>query len=54
LLQGSYPTLKLELATRLGRTRGKKRKAHITLVDAPLTHICKPLLHEVATGSLNH
>jgi NADH dehydrogenase len=43
----------LELATRLGRTLGKKGKAHITLVDAHLTHIWKPLLHEVATGSLN-
>lgn len=43
----------LELATRLGRTLGRKRKAHITLVDAHLTHIWKPLLHEVATGSLN-
>lgn len=43
----------LELATRLGRTLGKKGKAHITLVDVHLTHIWKPLLHEVATGSLN-
>jgi len=43
----------LELATRLGRTLGKKGKARITLVDANLTHIWKPLLHEVAAGSLN-
>ena len=43
----------LELATRLGRTLGKRRQAHITLVDANLTHIWKPLLHEVAAGSLN-
>lgn len=43
----------LELATRLGKTLGKKRKAQITLVDANLTHIWKPLLHEVAAGSLN-
>ncbi|SDI64334.1 NAD(P)/FAD-dependent oxidoreductase [Pseudomonas panipatensis] len=43
----------LELATRLGRTLGKKGKAQITLVDANLTHIWKPLLHEVAAGSLN-
>ena len=43
----------LELATRLGRTLGKRKKAKITLVDANLTHIWKPLLHEVATGSLN-
>ncbi|OEC32551.1 NADH dehydrogenase [Pseudomonas cuatrocienegasensis] len=43
----------LELATRLGKTLGKKRKAQVTLVDANLTHIWKPLLHEVAAGSLN-
>ena len=43
----------LELATRLGKTHGKRGTAHITLVDANLTHIWKPLLHEVAAGSLN-
>lgn len=43
----------LELATRLGRKLGKRGKAHITLADANLTHIWKPLLHEVAAGSLN-
>ncbi|MCQ4323856.1 FAD-dependent oxidoreductase [Stutzerimonas stutzeri] len=43
----------LELATRLGRSLGKRAKARITLVDANLTHIWKPLLHEVAAGSLN-
>jgi NADH dehydrogenase len=43
----------LELATRLGRTLGKKAKAKITLVDSNLTHLWKPLLHEVAAGSLN-
>lgn len=43
----------LELATRLGRTLGKRGKAKVTLVDANLTHIWKPLLHEVAAGSLN-
>ncbi|KDN97420.1 NAD(P)/FAD-dependent oxidoreductase [Pseudomonas donghuensis] len=43
----------LELATRLGKTLGKKGSASITLVDANLTHIWKPLLHEVAAGSLN-
>lgn len=43
----------LELATRLGRTLGKRGKAHVVLVDANLTHIWKPLLHEVAAGSLN-
>lgn len=43
----------LELATRLGKTLGKKGTASVTLVDANLTHIWKPLLHEVAAGSLN-
>ncbi|WP_339844517.1 NAD(P)/FAD-dependent oxidoreductase [uncultured Halopseudomonas sp.] len=43
----------LELATRLGRKLGKRNKALITLVDTNMTHIWKPLLHEVAAGSLN-
>lgn len=43
----------LELATRLGRKMGKSGAARIILVDANLTHIWKPLLHEVAAGSLN-
>ena len=43
----------LELATRLGNRLGKKNKAEIILVDAALTHIWKPLLHEVASGTLN-
>ncbi|WP_028535270.1 NAD(P)/FAD-dependent oxidoreductase [Paludibacterium yongneupense] len=43
----------LELATRLGRTLGKQGLARVTLVDANLTHVWKPLLHEVAAGVLN-
>ena len=43
----------LELATRVGKTLGKRGAASVTLVDANLTHIWKPLLHEVAAGSLN-
>lgn len=43
----------LELATRLGKSLGKRKQAEITLVDTNLTHIWKPLLHEVAAGSLN-
>lgn len=43
----------LVLATLLGRKLGKRKKALVTLVDAQLTHIWKPLLHEVAAGSLN-
>lgn len=43
----------LELVTSLGNKLGKKRRARITLVDADLTHVWKPLLHEVASGSLD-
>lgn len=43
----------LELATQLGRKLGKKKLAQIILVDKNRTHIWKPLLHEVATGSLD-
>ncbi|OOE97385.1 NAD(P)/FAD-dependent oxidoreductase [Salinivibrio sp. IB643] len=43
----------LELATKLGRTLGRKRRAEITLVDKNSSHLWKPLLHEVATGSMD-
>ncbi len=43
----------LELATSLGRKLGKKGVAEITLIDATTTHIWKPLLHEVAAGTLD-
>ena len=43
----------LELATRLGNKLGRKGKARITLIDRNHTHIWKPLLHEVATGTLD-
>ena len=43
----------LELATQLGDTLGKKRLAHITLIDKMRTHLWKPLLHEVAAGSMD-
>lgn len=43
----------LELATRLGHKLGKTDKAQITLVDKNTSHIWKPLLHEVASGSLD-
>jgi NADH dehydrogenase len=43
----------LVLATKLGHTLGKRGKARITLIDASLTHIWKPLLHEVAVGTLD-
>ncbi len=43
----------LELATRLGDTLGRKKKAEITLIDQSRTHVWKPLLHEIAAGSMN-
>lgn len=43
----------LELATKLGNTLGRRKEAEIHLVDANNTHLWKPLLHEVATGSLD-
>lgn len=43
----------LELATSLGRRFGKKGLAAITLIDAKLTHVWKPLLHEIAAGTMN-
>ncbi|MEC5341151.1 NAD(P)/FAD-dependent oxidoreductase [Brenneria populi] len=43
----------LELATSLGHKLGRKKKAEITLVDRNPSHLWKPLLHEVATGSLD-
>ena len=43
----------LELATSLGQKLGKKGLADITLLDATSTHIWKPLLHEVAAGTLD-
>lgn len=43
----------LELVTKLGHKLGKSGKAQITLVDRNRTHLWKPLLHEVAAGSLD-
>ena len=43
----------LELATRLGNRLGKKKRAHVTLIDASPSHLWKPLLYEVAAGSLD-
>jgi NADH dehydrogenase len=43
----------LELATQLGHKLGKTGKAEITLVDRARTHIWKPLLHEIAAGSMD-
>ena len=43
----------LELATRLGNKYGKRGTAQIELIDRSRTHLWKPLLHEVAAGSMD-
>ena len=42
----------LVLATKLGRRLARRGKSRVTLVDSSLTHVWKPLLHEVAAGTL--
>ena len=43
----------LELATRLGDSLGKRKVAEITLIDKNRTHVWKPKLHEIASGSMD-
>jgi NADH dehydrogenase len=43
----------LRLASLLGAKLGRRHKASITLVDRSRIHVWKPLLHEVASGSLD-
>ncbi|GAB1651356.1 NAD(P)/FAD-dependent oxidoreductase [Mannheimia haemolytica] len=43
----------LELATYLGNKLGRKQKAKVVLIDRNATHLWKPLLHEVATGTID-
>jgi NADH dehydrogenase len=43
----------LELVTQLGDRLGRRERARITLVERARTHLWKPLLHEVAAGSLD-
>jgi NADH:ubiquinone reductase (H+-translocating) len=43
----------LELVTRLGDRLGRRGRAQVTLVECARTHLWKPLLHEVAAGSLD-
>jgi NADH dehydrogenase len=43
----------LELATRLGDTLGKRGRADVVLIDKARTHLWKPLLHEIAAGSMD-
>lgn len=43
----------LELVTRLGNKLGKRGKAGISLIEKSRTHVWKPLLHEIAAGSMD-
>ncbi len=43
----------LELVTRLGDRLGRHRLADISLIEKARTHLWKPLLHEVAAGSMD-
>ncbi|MGC8470073.1 MAG: NAD(P)/FAD-dependent oxidoreductase, partial [Acetobacteraceae bacterium] len=43
----------LELVTRLGDRYGRGRRVEVTLVDRARTHLWKPMLHAVASGSLD-
>lgn len=43
----------LELVTRLGDKLGRRKKAHVTLIERARTHVWKPLLHEIAAGSMD-
>lgn len=43
----------LELVTRLGDKLGRRRRAEVALVERSRTHLWKPLLHEVAAGSMD-
>jgi NADH dehydrogenase len=43
----------LEVATRLGDTLGRKKKAEVTLIERKRTHVWKPKLHEIASGSMD-
>jgi len=43
----------LELVTQLGDKLGRRNKARVTLIERARTHLWKPLLHEVAAGSMD-
>src|SRR5260370_12047970 len=43
----------LQLASRLGASLGRRGKASVTLLDKSRIHVWKPLLHEVASGSID-
>ena len=43
----------LELVTRLGDRLGRRGEAVVRLVEKSRTHLWKPLLHEIAAGSMD-
>jgi hypothetical protein len=43
----------LELVTRLGDRLGRRSRSRVTLVERARTHLWKPMLHEVAAGSMD-
>jgi len=43
----------LELATKLGQKLGRRKRAQITLIDRNTSHLWKPLLHEIAVGTMD-
>jgi NADH:ubiquinone reductase (H+-translocating) len=43
----------LELVTRLGDKLGRRKLADVSLIEKARTHLWKPLLHEVAAGSMD-
>jgi NADH dehydrogenase len=43
----------LELATRLGDKFGRRKLSDVTLIDKSRAHLWKPLLHEVAAGTMD-
>jgi NADH dehydrogenase len=43
----------LELVTQLGDKLGRRNLAKVTLIDKSRTHLWKPLLHEIAAGTMD-
>src|SRR6202011_4409391 len=43
----------LELATRLGDKLGRRKLADVTPIDRSRSHLWKPLLHEIAAGTMD-
>ncbi|MCJ2124962.1 NAD(P)/FAD-dependent oxidoreductase [Methylobacterium sp. J-077] len=41
----------IDLATRIGRSHGRRGRAAVTLIDRNLAHVWKPMLHTFAAGT---